>query len=40
MESKMILIKISDKKLIKHQLNLNSLLSDIRTELTNIIFFP
>ena len=36
----MILINISDKKLIKHQLNINSLLSDIRTELANIIFFP
>ena len=36
----MISIYISDKKLIKHTLNTNSLLSDIRTELTNIIAFP
>ena len=37
----MIEIHSSDKKLIKHKLNINSLLSDIRTELTNsIIFFP
>ena len=37
----MIAIHSSDKKLMNHKLNINSLLSDIRTELTNsIIFFP
>ena len=31
---------IPDKNLIEHELNINSLLSDIRSELTKIIFFP
>ena len=40
MKSRLISIYISDKKLIKHTLNTNSLLSDRSTELTNIISFP
>ena len=35
----MITIHSSDKKLMKHKLNIDSLLSDIRTELTNSIIF-
>ena len=31
---------IPDKNMIEHELNINSLLSDIRSELTKIIFFP
>ena len=36
----MITINIPDKNLINHELNINGLVSDIRSEITKVISFP